>query len=657
MTHSLTLLNCLTRINGLTQINGLTKKTRWKRSFTAIMLVIMGFFTLSSAFAAKLTDIKVNNGPTESRVTLSFDGQPVYAFFSLNSPERVVLDVRQSGNLSGLPLEFSGQNLLKRIRSSTPKDAQSTRLVLELTQKVKTRAVTQQSGNNYTVVMTMSAAASAPVRQTQPTLSQNQNNVSQNNAPLNQTNTPSPNAGRLTSQASNTNTASRVTSANTNSVAKNPFNNKPTVVVSSESVTTNTSRPIKTSSAANSSRVVVAIDAGHGGQDPGAIGQNGLKEKNVTIAIARRLEALLNSDPMFKPVLTRNGDYFISVMGRSDVARKQGANVLVSVHADAAPNRSATGASVWVLSNRRANSEMGNWLEQHEKQSELLGGAGDVLANTASDPYLSQAVLDLQFGHSQRVGYDVATKVLNELQRVGDIHKRRPEHASLGVLRSPDIPSLLVETGFISNSTEERLLGSSAYQEKIAQAIYKGLRSYFLAHPLQADPKVENRPLIETAAVDSSSQRSGVSQPEPMVSSTQSGRVSATKPAAADAVTKNRSQIHKVQRGETLSGIASQYGVSMAVLRQNNTLKNDVVWVGQRLKVPASGATVATAAPKAAAKAKQGKSQPVKHQVKRGDTLSAIAARYGVSMSEIERANKIKSGNVQLGQTLTIPQS
>ncbi|HDL7337706.1 TPA: N-acetylmuramoyl-L-alanine amidase AmiB [Yersinia enterocolitica] len=618
------------------------------------MLVIVGLFTLPAAFAAKLTDIKVNNGPTESRVTLSFDGQPVYAFFSLNSPERVVLDVRQSGNLSGLPLEFSGQNLLKRIRSSTPKDAQSTRLVLELTQKAKTRAVTQQSGNNYTVVMTMSAAASAPVRQTQSVLSQN-------NTSLNQTNTPSPNAGRLTSQASNTNTASRVASVNTNSVAKNPFNNKPTVVVSSESVTTNTSRPIKTSSAANSSRVVVAIDAGHGGQDPGAIGQNGLKEKNVTIAIARRLEALLNSDPMFKPVLTRNGDYFISVMGRSDVARKQGANVLVSVHADAAPNRSATGASVWVLSNRRANSEMGNWLEQHEKQSELLGGAGDVLANTASDPYLSQAVLDLQFGHSQRVGYDVATKVLNELQRVGDIHKRRPEHASLGVLRSPDIPSLLVETGFISNSTEERLLGSSAYQEKIAQAIYKGLRSYFLAHPLQADPKVENRPLIETAAVDSSSQRSGVSQPEPVVSNisnnAQGGRVSATKPVAAGAVTKNRSQIHKVQRGETLSGIASQYGVSMAVLRQNNTLKNDVVWVGQRLKIPASGATVAAAAPKAVAKAKPSKSQPVKHQVKRGDTLSAIAARYGVSMSEIERANKIKSGNVQLGQTLTIPQS
>ncbi|MEY4922012.1 MAG: hypothetical protein RLY17_729, partial [Pseudomonadota bacterium] len=612
-----------------------------KRAFTAAMLIILSFLTLPPAFAMKLTDINVANGATESKVTLSFDGKPIYAFFSLKSPERVVLDVRQKGNLSGLPLEFSGQNLLKRIRSSTPKDEQSTRLVLELTQKVKTRAVTQQSGNHYTVVITMTAAA--PARQPQTTLSPN-------NTSINQTNTPSPNAGRLTMNSNAT--PPRVTRSA--SPAKNPFNNQPTLVMSSSKTTSNTARPIKKASIANRDRVVVAIDAGHGGQDPGAIGQNGLKEKNVTIAIARRLDAMLGSDPMFKPVLTRNGDYFISVMGRSDVARKQSANVLVSIHADAAPNRSATGASVWVLSNRRANSEMGNWLEQHEKQSELLGGAGDMLANTASDPYLSQAVLDLQFGHSQRVGYDVATNVLNEMQTVGNIHKRRPEHASLGVLRSPDIPSLLVETGFISNSKEERLLGNSAYQERIARAIYKGLRSYFLAHPLQADPKVDNRQLIETAAVDSAARRPDVNQPDPVInaiqrSHTQSGRSVAAK----------NSQIHKVQRGETLSGIASRYGVSMARLRQNNTLKSDVVWVGQRLKVPTPGSTAEVVTPKAnvLAKANADKKQPVKHQVKRGDTLSAIAARYGVSMSDIERANKIKSGNVQLGNTLIIPQS
>ena len=241
--------------------------------------------------------------------------------------------------------------------------------------------------------------------------------------------------------------------------------------------------------ATSGDKVIIAIDAGHGGQDPGAIGPGGTQEKNVTIAIARKLRALLNDDPTFKGVLTRDGDYFISVMGRSDVARKQNANFLVSIHADAAPNRNATGASVWVLSNRRANSEMAGWLEQHEKQSELLGGAGDVLANSQSDPYLSQAVLDLQFGHSQRVGYDVATNVLSQLQRIGNLHKRRPEHASLGVLRSPDIPSILVETGFISNNGEERLLGSDSYQQQIAEAIYNGLRKYFDAHPLQSAPQ------------------------------------------------------------------------------------------------------------------------------------------------------------------------
>ncbi|SQI29987.1 N-acetylmuramoyl-L-alanine amidase AmiB precursor [Serratia plymuthica] len=291
------------------------------------------------------------------------------------------------------------------------------------------------------------------------------------------------------------------------------------------------------------------------------------ERENVTIGIARRLQAMLDADPQFKPVLTRTGDYFISVMGRSDVARKQGANVLVSIHADAAPNRSANGASVWVLSNRRANSEMAGWLEQHEKQSELLGGAGDLLANSQADPYLSQAVLDLQFGHSQRVGYDVAVKVLQQLQSVGSLHKRRPEHASLGVLRSPDIPSLLVETGFISNSTEERLLGSSAYQDKIARAIHNGLRSYFLAHPLQADPKVENRPLDVAAAVNTSA------------------------PAPTRTVAKAKSSVkkaskHKVTRGDTLSSIASRYGVSVSDLKRVNKLKSDVAPLDRTLTIP-----------------------------------------------------------------------
>ena len=236
-----------------------------------------------------------------------------------------------------------------------------------------------------------------------------------------------------------------------------------------------------------SKQVVIAIDAGHGGKDPGAIGKNGYKEKDVTLSVAKKLYQRLEADPMFKPAMTRDGDYFISVSGRSDVARKKGANMLVSIHADSAPNSSARGASVWVLSNRRANSELGSWLEQREKQSELLGGAGDALSG--ADPYLSQAVLDLQFGHSQRVGYDVAVQVIQQLRKVGNIHKKTPEHASLGVLRSPDIPSILVETGFISNAAEEQLLKSNEFQDAVAEAIHLGLRQYFLANPIQAAPK------------------------------------------------------------------------------------------------------------------------------------------------------------------------
>lgn len=569
---------------------------------TRMLSTLMLFAVLASpVFAAGMKNINVSNGQTQSTVTITFDGSPDYSFFPLHNPERVVMDIRQDGVMKGLPLNFNGQNLVTRVRASTPPNAQSQRLVFELNQKVRTNATKQKDGSQYTVVLTMNAAAPAP-RRAAPVVTA--------------TNTPSPNAGKTVTPSSKS----------------NPFTNDQTKVVST-SVAPDNSRSSTVST--SDSRIIVAIDAGHGGQDPGAIGAGGLKEKNVTIAIARKLQAILNADPMFQPVLTRDGDYFISVMGRSDVARKKNANVLVSIHADAAPSRSARGASVWVLSNRRANSEMGNWLEQHEKQSELLGGAGDVLANTASDPYLSQAVLDLQFGHSQRVGYDVATRVLRELRSVGSLHKTKPEHASLGVLRSPDIPSLLVETGFISNSTEERLLGSSAYQDKIARAIHIGLRNYFQSHPIQNGPKVENRPLLASSAAAADSSAKASNQPGPI--EVTAGAAGAT-------------QIHKVTRGETLTGIANSYGTTTAALRDLNKLKKDGVWVGQRLKVPAGTRTSSGTTAKASKKSS-------KHTVKRGDTLSAIASKYGVSMNDIKTANHMKSGEVQLGQTLTIPQS
>ena len=408
----------------------------------------------AQAGAASLSDLQVSNGDQQARITLSFIGDPEYAV-SQDGKRTVALDIKQTGVIQGLPLLFSGNNLVKSIRSGTPKDAQSLRLVVDLTENGKAEAVKRQNGGNYTVVFTINADAPPPP--------------------------PPPPVVAKRVEAP-------IVAPRPVEPARNPFkaeNDRTTAVTNSNSST----RPAARASSSNGDKVVIAIDAGHGGQDPGAIGPGGTREKNVTIAVARKLRSLLNDDPMFKGVLTRDGDYFISVMGRSDVARKQNANFLVSIHADAAPNRDATGASVWVLSNRRANSEMAGWLEQHEKQSELLGGAGDVLANSQADPYLSQAVLDLQFGHSQRVGYDVATSMIGQLERIGSMHKRRPEHASLGVLRSPDIPSVLVETGFISNNSEERLLASDDYQQQLAEAIYKGLRNYFQAHPMQSGPQ------------------------------------------------------------------------------------------------------------------------------------------------------------------------
>ncbi|UNH27084.1 N-acetylmuramoyl-L-alanine amidase AmiB [Moellerella wisconsensis] len=416
----------------------------WHRALLVLITFIALFATASfSVNAAQLSNIQVSNSPSEAKVTLSFsEGKPDYRFFALHSPERLVVDVKQSSEISGLPMKLPTGDLVKLVRTSKPGDRQHKRLVLELSKAAKTQASLQQMGNGYQVILSIKAGNSTSHTQfKQSAQASQQNTVVATEKPL-------------------------------------KMNSAVAVPVA-----------VKNKSAAKGNKqVVVAIDAGHGGKDPGALGQKGYREKDVTLSVAKKLQAKLNADPMFKPVMTRDGDYFISVSGRSEVARKQGANMLVSIHADSAPNSSARGASVWVLSNRRANSELGSWIEQREKQSELLGGAGDALSNGA-DPYLSQAVLDLQFGHSQRVGYDVAIKVIQQLQKVGNIHKRQPEHASLGVLRSPDIPSILVETGFISNSAEEQLLKSEAYQEKVAEAIHQGLRQYFLANPLQAAPQ------------------------------------------------------------------------------------------------------------------------------------------------------------------------
>ena len=337
-------------------------------------------------------------------------------------------------------------------------------------------------------------------------------------------------------------------------------------------------------------RTVVAIDAGHGGKDPGAIGKSlGLKEKDITLSISRELKSLLDADTNFKGVMTRNGDYFIQLTDRTEIARKNRANYLVSIHADSSPNSdNLKGASVWVLSNRRANDELGKWLEDHEKQSELLGGAGSVLSQ-ANERYLSQTVLDLQFSHAQRSGYELGKSVLRKIGNVASIAKSSPQHASLSVLRSPDIPSILVETGFLSNATEEQKLANPHYRKQIARAIYYGLVEYKRSHPsypiknnktMASSPekivKMENENKSENKSVSNKIENNKKDK-------TEKNKVNKT-PNEANSVNSN-ANYHIVEKDQTLYSIARMYKTTPEKLSQLNNIKENKIVVGKKLKI------------------------------------------------------------------------
>ncbi|MBU0913429.1 MAG: N-acetylmuramoyl-L-alanine amidase [Gammaproteobacteria bacterium] len=317
------------------------------------------------------------------------------------------------------------------------------------------------------------------------------------------------------------------------------------------------------STRATGRNIIIAIDAGHGGQDPGAVGPKGTYEKNITLSISRQLADMINKQPGLKAVLTRTGDYYIHPNKRPDIARQKQADLLISVHADAVQNRKAHGASVWVLSMRRATTEVGRMLEQTEQHSELLGGVGEIIKDSANERYLAQTVLDLSMNHSMVTGFEVAKEVLREVAPIAHLHKKEPQAASLAVLKAPDIPSILFETGFISNYNEERLLKDSGHQHKLALAMFRAIKRYFEKSP----------PADSLFAAHKNNGRS-----VPTVMPTTQNR--------STAVASSGSRTHKVKRGESLSRVAKQYGVSMAELRRHNNLKSDNILIGQVLRIP-----------------------------------------------------------------------
>jgi N-acetylmuramoyl-L-alanine amidase len=291
-------------------------------------------------------------------------------------------------------------------------------------------------------------------------------------------------------------------------------------------------KPVKVAGGEGQRDLVIAIDAGHGGEDPGAVGKAGTREKNVTMAVAR------------KAVLTRTGDYFVPFRERIRRARVQQADLFVSIHADAFMDRSVRGSSVYVLSTRRASSEAARWLAERENAADLIGG---VSLHDKSN-VLQSVLLDLSQNAAISASREAAARVLAELDHVGQLKKSDVQHASLIVLTSPDVPSMLVETAFISDPDEERKLRDPSHQERLAKAIHAGVRRYFYDNP----------PPGSRVAVLAARER-------------------------------GQALRHVVSPGETLGDVAGRYAVSIDDLRQKNRLATETVASGTILEIPVTG--------------------------------------------------------------------
>lgn len=299
--------------------------------------------------------------------------------------------------------------------------------------------------------------------------------------------------------------------------------------------------PVKTDKPAGERDVIIAVDPGHGGEDPGARGRRGTFEKDVVLAIGRKLVQTLNREPGMRAILIRDGDYYLGLRKRIEKAREAQADLFVSIHADAFRDPKVRGSSVYTLSRRGASSEAARWLAERENSADLVGG----VSLEDKDDMLASVLLDLSQIGTLQASSEAAERVLQQLKGLGKTHKRRVQQAGFVVLKSPDIPSMLVETAFISNPDEERRLKDPAHQRRIAKALSKGIVDYFKF------------------------------QPPP-----------GTRLAASQ--TSRRPRSHVISPGDTLSGISKQYQVSVRSLRHANELKNDTIRIGQVLQIPGS---------------------------------------------------------------------
>ena len=369
-----------------------------------------------------IKNISTIKGSNKQRLVFEFDGTIKRSLFSLHTPERIVLDLRNTILTTSLRKPNGINTLVQGIRHAVRND-NDLRIVFDLAHKAKATTKLKKSSTGYRLEVTFSAETVAKNTETSKS---NKRHSSK----------------RATKQLEKKSTLARKQTKQRND------------------------------------HFVVAIDPGHGGKDPGAVGRKGTLEKEVVLKIAHRLKQRINQQGDMKAILTRDGDYYVSLRKRMETARAKGADLFISIHADANPDRKLTGSSVYILSEHGASSEAARWLAKSENSYESKLG-GTVIER--SNKVLSSLLLDLSQAATIDNSLGLAEKVLRELGGVNHLLRKKVESASFVVLKSPDIPSMLVETAFISNPNEERRLNTSRYQRKLANAMFHGIRRYHLA--------------------------------------------------------------------------------------------------------------------------------------------------------------------------------
>ncbi len=577
-------------------------RTRPLRLLSALMLVAVAIlFSVEPVLAAstRVDSVRVWRAPDHTRVVFDLSGAVDHKLFPLKNPSRLVVDIDNAKNVSSLSSLDLSKTPIKRIRSAQ-REQNDLRFVFDLKGDINPRSffLKKHAGKPDRLVIDF----------------YDENTVTEK-----------------------------------------------TVEVVAQAASVSSRR-----------NILIVIDAGHGGEDPGAIGPKRVKEKDVVLDIAKKLAAKIDQTEGYSAKLTRTNDYYVPLRKRRDFARKHRADLFVSIHADAFKTPDAKGASVFALSRRGATSETARFLARKENDADLIGGVGDVSLSDKDD-ILKGVLVDLSMTATLGSSLDAGKHILREMDSIAHLHKSSVEQAGFLVLKSPDVPSLLVETGFISNPKEAKKLSTSDYRNKMAQSIYTGIRGFFEKNPpagtyiawKQNGGKIEDIASHKVISGDTLSDialRYNVTISElKRINNLKGNSINIgqvlklrdvspkTEPQQLATVT-----THKVSSGETLSGIALRYDLSIVELKEMNGMIRNTINVGQILKVKKVEKVSEVARVPEAVTSPSVDALPESHKVTNGETLSGIALRYGLSIAEIKKINQLESSAIRVGQVLKL---